>query len=159
MLLRQGGIVKLDNMETHSHSIVLLKNTFQDRPNKYLVYYDARWDCRLFLNYKTYNDLERDVDNIINHLQLDLQVDKEYIQGSFSFSKIHEKYSVSAQKNKCYNHSFYEYKISQFPELLKQSDFKIDGKHFYWMSIAEMEADPRIMEVNSDIVKMVKNKE
>ena len=41
-------------------------------------------------------------------------------------------------------------------EQIEQDSFQIDGKKFYWMSIAEMEQDKRIMEVNSDIVSMVK---
>lgn len=40
--------------------------------------------------------------------------------------------------------------------IIEQDSFEIDGKKFYWMSIAEMEQDKRIMEVNSDIVSMVK---
>ena len=39
--------------------------------------------------------------------------------------------------------------------IIEQDSFEIDGKKFYWMSIAEMEQDKRIMEVNSDIVSII----
>ena len=37
-------------MIQHNHSLVAIKN---EKENSYLVYYDERWDCKLFLNYKT----------------------------------------------------------------------------------------------------------
>ncbi len=81
---------------------------------------------------------------------------KDNLEGAFAFEKVHEKYSVSAKENRCYRHRFYQFLIKEFNEEIEQDSFEIDGKKFYWMSIAEMEQDKRIMEVNSDIVSMVK---
>lgn len=66
---------------------------------------------------------------------------------------------VSAKENRCYRHRFYKYYLKKFLSLLQKDSFEIDGKKFYWMSIAEMESDKRIMEANSDIVSMVKAKD
>lgn len=144
-------------MKEHPHSIVLIKDTFHSNDNRFLVYYDARWDCRLFLNYATItSDLELDQQNIAKHLQMELKVSQDNLEGAFAFEKVHEKYSVSAKENRCYRHRFYQFLIKQFDEKIEQDSFEIDGKKFYWMSIAEMEQDKRIMEVNSDIVSMVK---
>ena len=144
-------------MKEHPHSIVLIKDTFHTNDNRFLVYYDARWDCRLFLNYATItSDFELDQQNIAKHLQMELKVSQDNLEGAFAFEKVHEKYSVSAKENRCYRHRFYQFLIKQFDEKIEQDSFEIDGKKFYWMSIAEMEQDKRIMEVNSDIVSMVK---
>lgn len=144
-------------MKEHPHSIVLIKDTFRENTNRFLVYYDARWDCRLFLNYATItSDLTLDEENIAKHLQMELKVSGDSLKGTFEFEKVHEKYSVSAKENKCYRHRFYRFEITEFSEEIEQDSFEIDGKKFYWMSIAEMEQDKRIMEVNSDIVGMVK---
>lgn len=144
-------------MAEHPHSIVLIKDTFNVNSNRYLVYYDARWKCRLFLNYSTIiSDFKADEDNIQKHLGMELKISENDIKGAFEFEKVHEKFSVSAQQRKCYRHRFYKYAINIFPETLKQDSFEIDGKKFYWMSIAEMENDKRIMEVNDDVVSMVK---
>ena len=75
---------------------------------------------------------------------MELKVSRDDLEGAFAFEKEHEKYSVSAKE------------IKKFSEQIEQDSFQIDGKKFYWMSIAEMEQDKRIMEVNSDIVSMVK---
>ena len=144
-------------MKEHPHSIVLIKDTFHSNDNRFLLYYDARWNCRLFLNYATItSDYELDMENIVRHLQMELKVSKNNLDGAFAFEKVHEKYSVSAKENRCYRHRFYQFLIKQFDEKIEQDSFEIDGKKFYWMSIAEMEQDKRIMEVNSDIVSMVK---
>lgn len=147
-------------MTEHPHSIVLIKDTFNENANRYLVYYDARWKCRLFLNYSTVNsDIGSDETNIRKHLGMELKIEEKNISGVFEFEKVHEKFSVSAQETKCYRHRFYKYAIKFFTEQLKQNSFEIDGRKYYWMSIAEMENDKRIMEVNNDIVKMVKASE
>ena len=144
-------------MKEHPHSIVLIKDTFHSNDNRFLLYYDARWNCRLFLNYATItSDYELDMENIVRHLQMELKVSKNNLDGAFAFEKVHEKYSVSAKENRCYRHRFYQFLIKQFDEKIEQDSFEIDGKKFYWMSIAEMEQDKRIMEVNSDSVSMVK---
>ncbi len=39
---------------------------------------------------------------------------------------------------------------------LPQRDFISVGKHYYWMSIEEMETDPCIKKCNSDVVNFVK---
>ncbi len=144
-------------MKEHPHSIALIKDTFNTNSNRFLVYYDSRWDCRLFLNYVTItDDLNNDESNITRHLQMELKVPEETIEGVFEFEKVHEKYSPTANENKCYRHRFYRFILNEFSDTIKQDSFEIDGKKFYWMSIAEMEADNKIMSKNSDIVSFVK---
>lgn len=150
-------IAEANLMTEHPHSIVLIKDTFKENANRYLVYYDTRWKCKLFLNYSTLDsDVGSDENNIQKHLGMELKIDEKNIKGVFQFEKVHEKFSVSAQETKCYRHRFYKYAITSFSEKLRQNSFEIDGRKYYWMSIAEMESDNRIMEVNDDIVKMVK---
>ena len=151
-----SGAVRMPYKEIHHHSLAIIRNIFEETPDKYLLYFDERWQCRLFLNWKSKENQEEDLENIKKQLSAELQIDAEAIQGQLWFEQVHEKYSVSADKNKWYHHSFYEVQISEFPDWVKQPDFEVNGKHFYWMSIAEMEADPRIMEVNADIIGMVK---
>lgn len=46
-----SDINKLNEI-AHNYSIVLIKDSFQRFPNRFLVYEDKRWECKLFLNYK-----------------------------------------------------------------------------------------------------------
>ena len=79
----------------------MIKDTFHSNDNRFLLYYDARWDCRLFLNYATVtSDFELDQKNIAKHLQMELKVSQDNLEGAFAFEKVHEKYSVSAKENR-----------------------------------------------------------
>lgn len=146
-------IKKLDEIQ-HNHSLVVIKNTFEENADKYLVYFDDRWTCKLFLNYKTqaYNDEQ----NIINHVSNDLKINPEQIRCNYLASKIQEKYSESHKEYRIYNHRLYEVMISEFDEDMKQDDFKKDERHYYWMTMDQMQNDSEIQKKNLDVIDFVK---
>ena len=146
-------IKKLDEIQ-HNHSLVVIKNTFEENADKYLVYFDDRWTCKLFLNYKTqaYNDEQ----NIINHVSNDLKINPEQIRCNYLASKIQEKYSESHKEYRIYNHRLYEIMISEFDEDMKQDDFKKDERHYYWMTMDQMQNDSEIQKKNLDVIDFVK---
>lgn len=121
-------------------------NPVTSAEKKYLVYYDERWDCKLFLNYKTVD--RADEESVINKVSADLNVDKSQINCRYISSKVQEKYSESHQENRIYNHRLYEIKIQVFPEDEQKENFVVNGRHYYWMSISDMERDPNIVKKN-----------
>lgn len=142
------------NMIQHNHSLVAIRNTFDNTTDKFLVYYDERWDCKLFPNYKTV-----DSDNessLIDYISADLGCDKRKISCKYITSRIQEKYSYSHNENRTYHHRLYEISISHFPEKITYNDFSINGRHYYWMSIPEMENDTNIMKKNKEVVDFIK---
>lgn len=149
-------IDEANEMERTNHSIIVVRDTFRPHSNKYLVYYDPRWDCKLFLNYHTTPSIDENIANINRHLSMDFKVDESNVQGTWWFHELHEKYSESHKKNRLYDHNFYEFKFKIFPEQMEADEFEIDGRHYYWMSMAEMEQDNRIIAVNADILSMIK---
>ena len=64
--------------------------------------------------------------------------------------------SVSHNERRVYSHRLYWATVSDFPEVFQQNEFFIDGVEYKWKTIAEMECDDRIMEINEDIVNFVK---
>lgn len=58
-----NDIQKLDKIQ-HKHSLVAIQFPDTSAEKKYLVYYDERWDCKLFLNYKTVD--RADEESVIN---------------------------------------------------------------------------------------------
>ncbi|WP_195465210.1 hypothetical protein [Dorea longicatena] len=129
-------------------------NPVTSAEKKYLVYYDERWDCKLFLNYKTVD--RADEESVINKVSADLNVDKSQINCRYISSKVQEKYSESHQENRIYNHRLYEIKIQVFPEDEQKENFVVNGRHYYWMSISDMERDPNIVKKNLDVIDFVK---
>lgn len=142
------------NMIQHNHSLIVIKDTFSKDKNHYLVYYDERWDCKLFLNYKTQ---ERDNEAFLKEqISADLSIDSDRMICNYITSRVQEKYSVSHQETRIYNHRLYEVCLNSFSEKLKKDHFEINGKHYYWMTIEEMERDDNIKEKNLEVLDFVK---
>ena len=148
--------IKNQNQITHPFSIVAIKDEFQEYPGRFLVYYDNRWKCRLFLNYHTQENLSKNEPKLKEQLSRDLHVDIANIQISYKNKVIHKKYSHSDQCEKWYEHSIYQAHISHFPASEQSNSFEVNGRQYYWMSLAEMERDSAIMEKNSDVVSFIK---
>ena len=110
-------------MET-IHSIIIIK-----KGDKYLNYYDDRWDMYLFPNIKG-NDIE--------------EIKKKYNTDKvkFLFYMKHDKYSKSHKEMRTYNHYFYEV------------DADIPGEYF---TLDELLNDPKVKESNSDIISFIKD--
>lgn len=137
----------------HSHSIVIIKDSFQRFSNRVLVYEDDRWGCNLFLNYK---DNPNNEDFIVNHISNELKINRNDIRLTFVAQMIHEKFSESAKKDKVYNHRFYIASIKQFPVEMKKDTFNFDGRVYYWKTITELERDENVRKKNMDILNYVK---
>lgn len=147
-----NDINKLNEI-SHNHSIIVIKDTFNEFSNRFLVYNDTKWDCKFFLNYKENNNNES---YIKEHLSNELNIPGDCINLKYVTSKIHEKYSESDKMNKIYSHKFYLADIVDFSEILKKDVFEIDGRTYYWMSMSELESDQNVLKKNSDIVSYVK---
>lgn len=118
------------------HAIIIIKNK-----DKYLQYYDERWDSYLFPNMKLKKQFT-DID-IIEFVENNLN--KKVIDCTFIKNIIHSKYSVSHKEVREYNHYFYLVNIDNY-------DFDNTYKFF---SMDELKNNKRIMEVNSDIVSYI----
>ena len=147
-----SDINKLNEI-AHNHSIVLIKDSFQRFPNRFLVYEDKRWGCKLILNFKENPNNE---EFIKNHLSGDLKIELDDINLSYLGQRIHEKYSESAKEEKVYCHKFYIANINQFPDKITKDSFEIDGKKYRWMTITELEMDEEVQKKNRDILEFVK---
>ena len=141
------------NEITHNHSIIAIKNTFEEFPNKFLLYEDKRWNCRLFINYKENINNES---YIINHVSNELKVPVSDITIKYLAQEVGEKFSESHHEQRVYLHRLYQVEINNIPDCMKKDSFIIEGTRYYWESIRDMEQDERIAMVNSDIVNLVK---
>lgn len=72
-------------MIQHNHSLVVIRNLFTENKQKFLVYYDEKWDCKLFLNYKT---MDRDNENsILDRVAADLGLNREEMEHDENIEK------------------------------------------------------------------------
>lgn len=153
-----GDVLRADIMNlnevTHPFSIVAIRDTFNEYPNRFLLYYDTRWDCRFFPNYRTKAVEDENVENIRRRLSSELKVDADKISVSFCGERIQRKYSESDKVMKSYDHRLYSAALPLSGELCKD-DFIIDGKHFYWETVGQMYEDAQIRTKNLDVVSFV----
>lgn len=133
------------------YSLIAIKDTFNEYPKRFLLYYDTRWDCYLFLNYKTPEDSNILIQKISNTLEIAIK----NISIDYKVAETHTKYSVSNEKIKTYEHKLYQANITEFTNILKQDEFVIAGKQFKWFSIEEMFSDTNIQNKNAGIVDFV----
>lgn len=137
----------------HNHSLVAIKDTFSVDSKRYLTYYDEKWECKLFLNFKTIE--EDNENNLIENLSSNLSINRSSIRCEIKGNQVDEKYSVSHKEMRTYNHRLYEVSISNFPEIMRNDNFMLNGKHYYWMSIDDMRKDKEIIKKNLEIVEFV----
>lgn len=123
------------------HAIIVIKN----KDNKYLQYYDKRWNSKLFPNCKL-----DDVDNlttVTNKVHDILGVSPMSITARWVGIKTHKKFSESDKMEKEYTHEFYVVSIDEEYNL---------PENYCFMTYDEMLNDMRIMECNSDIISFIK---
>ena len=137
-------------MNEHKHTIIIIKNN----EDKYLQYYDNRWNSFLFLNCKVDDNFQSQV--IIDYLKNSLKISENNFECNYVMDKVHKKYSESAKKEKQYHHYFYNVNIKNMPNIMKEEHFTIDNIEYSWYSLEELESNKRIQEVNSDIVNFIK---
>lgn len=154
--LLQKDIEDLNEIE-HPFSIVAIKDSFNQFPQRYLLYYDNRWGMNLFPNYKTQKTEAENISNILQRLSNELGVPGEIISVKRKGFELRTKYSVSDKKQKVYAHTLYQAEIKAFPKLMRMDKFDIGDRHYSWWSIDAMEADASIKEHNLDVVELVKH--
>lgn len=158
---KYGHTMLLEDIEninkiTHPFSIIVIKDSFQQYPNRFLLYYDNRWKCRLFINYRTSTGTGADNEqNICSRLSNELKIPANQIAVKYVTERIQRKFSVSDQVFKCYEHKVY-YVTIPFTDKLKRRQFNIDGKQYCWMTISDMEKDSDIQSKNLDVVNLVR---
>lgn len=142
------------DLTPRKYSLVAIKDTFKEYPNRFLLYYDKSWGCPFLLNYKTRTGgNEGTIREALSH---ELKVDQKEIRLKKVAKRTYQKLSPEDGIEKNYEHSLYLAEIADFPDTLKADSFIIDGKSFAWMSIEDMRQDTRIQEKNLDVVSMLR---
>lgn len=138
-------------MLEHTHAIIIIKND----KDEYLQYFDERWNCYLFPNCKLTD--ENHITIIKNYISQQLNFECATKNILYVTDKVHEKYSISANKMKKYHHYFYEVvKCNEFVDNNQSKNFTINDLNCSWFSIPELESNERIQKVNKDIVDFIK---
>lgn len=145
------------NEISHPFSIVAIKDTFNDHPNRFLLHYDRDWKCRLFFSFRTQEDEADNIDSIRERLSSKLKVPADHITIEYKAQRIYPKYSVRDRIEKVYDHRIYAATIDGFPSDETSRSFQVDGVDYYWLTIDEMMQDSDIQQHNMDVVSLVRD--
>ncbi|WP_223846939.1 DUF1206 domain-containing protein [Bifidobacterium rousetti] len=125
--------------------------------NKYLLYHDTGWDCDFFPNRAT-NELESEnVRMLTDYLSNGFDIPRDDFTLTRVTGATREKYSTEHEETRVYHYTLYRADITRMPDAWKTDRFHVDSKDCRWMTTDEMLADPRIREVNRDVVTIVRD--
>lgn len=146
--------IKNINGIEHPFSLIAIKDTFHEHPNRFLLYYDVRWKCWLFPNIRSDGSDTQNEQNIRERISHDLKININQVNATFLESRIQTKFSVSDQIQKVYEHKLYKVVIP-IPKDMHRKSFEKDGCKYCWMSKYEMLQDDDIRKNNLDVVEFI----
>lgn len=153
--------IELSEVENEYRAIIVLRDEFNSFSNKYLVYYDTVWNCYLCLHY-SYNPKNEETESvsaILNRVSNELFIEHEFLSGTSICIKDSCKHSYRTNETKFYHFHYYSAIINadHIPELLKQDQFEINDKKYYWKSIEELRNHRNTWERNSDVINFLES--
>lgn len=146
--------VEAINIVKHEFSLAVIRNTFEQYPNKFLMRYDKRWKCWLLPYYKT--NKENNTEHVKSGISIALKIDVSKIEASYKTDDFINKFSKSDKVDKYYHHLFYDITITEFPEIMRNSEFDIDDQRYKWFTLDELMGNKEIMEANWDVIKKLR---
>lgn len=150
-----GEIHMLNEVNGNIFSIVAIHCK---KSNKYLLFYDEKWKCNLFPNYKVRGlGEEKELNNLKTLLSHDLNVKANKIELTYKFQRESTKISQPTQVEKLYVFHIYYAEIKDSKLENCDSSFEINNKTYSWKSISEMEQDDAIKRINMDVVGFIKD--
>ena len=143
-------------MEKHEFNIVVGTRKVH-WVRHYLVYYDKRWNCWLFMNYKAENrDYEAEPE-LREAVAKRFHVQEEDLYVHYLTAQKLEKYSVPHDEIRTYRHTYSELQIlvNPGPEHLLKKNFVVDGVRYAWMTEEELRSEENTWAKNSEVLEYV----
>lgn len=143
----------IDMDRTHRRSSIIAIS----HGNRYLLYHDVNWDCDFFPNHATAATEAENQRLLADYLSTGFDIPKEDFTLQRITGESHEKYSTAHHEVRYYDYTLYRATIKHMPAAWKADRFHVDSKDCVWMTVDEMLERPRLKEVNSDVIGMVRD--
>lgn len=150
-------ITAMDRTERRS-SIIALKNTGEEFPNRFLVYLDKGWNCVFFPNHKTIEPASENARQLRQYLSSEFGVPEKDIDLEYVRNDESKKASTEHDGEiRYYIYSLYKATLKHIPASWQADQFQVGAKECRWMSLDDMLADPRINQINHDVIALVRD--
>ena len=149
-------IVAMDRTERES-SIIAVRDATGDFRNRYLVFFDEGWQCDFFPYHKTVEPISVDLEQVAQYLSDAFEISRS----DFTIQPVAQQESAKPStehggEKRYYVYHLYKADVTRMPDAWRGDSFTVGSKRCRWMTTEDMMKDPRIREVNSDVVGMVR---
>lgn len=129
-----------------------------DAMNRYLLFFDEGWRCDFFPYCRTVEPVSADMEQAARYLSDTFGISRS----DFTLHPVDQRESAKPYmehdgEERHYIYRLYRADVTRMPDAWQTDRFTVGMKQCRWMTTEEMLDDPRIREVNSDVVGMVRN--
>lgn len=150
-----------NRIEIQSALVALVDADCADN-RRFLVYHDDGWDCDFLPNHRTSDGSTDELERMALSRSLNHSFGFEISPEEFSFvtEKDSQKESTEHENElRYYHYRLYTVDWHNIDDRWKRSSFMArNGRKCRWMTIDEMYADKRMVEVNRDVLSLLKLK-
>lgn len=162
-------IVAKDRTERRS-TLIAVRDASEEFANRYLLYWDAGWQCWFLPNRATNASVDVETGELSRWLSDNYEIPASDVRLQFVVEHESAKYSTEHQETRYYEYRLYKADALRLPDAWQKrsevvghaagvadAEFTVAGRECRWMTVAQMQKDPRIMQVNADVVGFLAN--
>lgn len=146
---------EIETMNRRPSSLIAVKDGGK-LSNRYLTYYDEPWGCWFLPNHSSRDSYSEDKARMSEYLSTEFKIPEDDFTLGFLGTTTSTKWSTAHNEERTYDYRLYVAKVSVLP-----ADWRLDGefivgsKRCRWMTLDDMRNDPKIYEINSDVIQML----
>lgn len=127
--------------------------------NRFLLYYDNGWSCDFFPNRKTVDPGDSEIGFLKKYISEEFGISKSDLKLTFVTEKDSEKQCVEHDNEfRYYHYRLYSATLNKLPDGWRERSFVApNGCKCRWLTVEEMLSDPRIREINYDVVSAIRD--
>jgi hypothetical protein len=156
-------IVARAQVSREVRALFLLKVRDLDHDYRILVYRDVLWNCYLLPHYNIVDQEVKEYDDprLKDYISSELGVAAKVIHLHYlrDGDLTSRKHSEFYRQDTAYSFSFYsvtfDEDVSALPPHLKAPSFVHNGRSYYWLTLAELEADENTRNRNIDVTRHI----
>lgn len=149
---------EIESMDRRASSLIAIKDGTDVLSNRYLTYYDERWNCWFLPNHRSFDSYEEDKRKFSSYLSSEFKIPSDDFQMRFVGTAASTKFSTAHNEERTYDYRLYLASVIRIPDAWDaEGEFAIGSKKCKWMTVDEMLNDRKIYAINHDVIQMLKD--
>lgn len=145
-------------MNRRASSLIAVRDGADEQANRYLTYYDQQWECWFLPNHSSSGSYEEDKTKLIGYMTSEFKIPSDAFDVKFVGTSTSTKWSTEHQEERTYDYRLYLASVTHLPESWRtDGEFQVGSKRCRWMTVDDMIADPKINDINHDVIHMLKD--